>query len=61
MGRSYDFQLPPDMRETVDVTLARGAPQAKRKYLANVGISGPKNKHKAGLPAPVGQKKSDTF
>ncbi len=56
MVRSYDFQLPTDMRETVDVTLAPGAPLTKRKYLINTGIGKATSKHKAGLPSPVGDK-----
>jgi len=53
-GRPYDFQLPPDMRATVDATLAPDAPQARRKYLVNIGVGGEGAKRKPGLPSAVG-------
>ena len=50
MGQPYEFKLPHEMRDAIDVTLAPGVPEAKRKYLMNIGVG------KAGLPEPVGDK-----
>ncbi len=46
-GQLYDFQLPPMLRSAIDVTLAPGAPDAKREYLVNIGVGKPTHKGKA--------------
>ena len=56
MGQSYEFQLLHEMRDTIDVTLAPGAPEAKRKYLVNIEAGGPTTKEKPGLSLPTGDK-----
>jgi hypothetical protein len=60
-GRPYDFSLKGDVRRTVDITLAPGAPEAKRNWLISVGIRGPKHQDRVGLPLPAGSKISGAF
>jgi hypothetical protein len=56
MGQPYDFQLSPLLRSAIDVTLAPGAPEAKREYLVSIGVGEPTRKGKPGLPLPVSEK-----
>ena len=61
MGQPYDFQLPPMLRDAINVTLAPGAPEANREYLVNIGVGKPTRKGKAGLPLPVSDKIKRSF
>ncbi len=61
MGQPYDFQLPPMLRDAINVTLASSAPQACREYLVNIGVGKPTRKGKAGLPLPVSDKIQRSF
>jgi hypothetical protein len=56
MGQPYEFQLPQEMRDAINVTLAPGAPEANRKYLVNIGVGELTHKERSGLPLPVGDK-----
>ena len=56
MGQPYDFQLPPMLRDAINVTLAPGASEANREYLLNIGVGKPTRKGKAGLLLPVSDK-----
>ena len=56
MGQPYEFHLPQEMRDAIDVTLAQGALEAIRKYLVNIGVGEPTHKERPGLSLPVGDK-----
>ncbi len=56
MGQTYDFQLPPMLRDAINVTLIPGAQEANREHLVNICVGKPTRKAKAGLPLPVSDK-----
>ncbi len=49
------------LRDAINVTLALDAPEAKRKYLVNIGVGKPTHTAKAGLPLPISDKIKRSF